>query len=193
MSKKSFSEEEKNILKDQLCKECEIAWASKGYKKTSINYLTSQVNISTGAFYLLYQNKEELFSETLKSVQGKLKVEIETILSSQPNKNGLVMALKWLYREYDQRRYLYDFNSPDFQSFITKIPKKEISHLKMSSINFSEYIIQKADLNYKVEKQVAFETIQALLYTVSIQDSIVEDKVGTFDFILDNIISDLFE
>lgn len=193
LKKKSFSEEEKSILKEKLCKECEQAWAIKGYKKTSISYLTSKVNISTGAFYLLYQNKEELFSETLKRVQDELKVELETILSSEPNRNGLVKALKWLYREYNQRRYLYDFNNPDFQSFISKIPKEEISSLKMDSMNFSDYIIKKADLIYKVEKQSAFDVIQALLYTVSIQDSIVEDKVSTFDLILDNIISKLFE
>lgn len=191
--KKSFSEEEKNKLKEILCNECEKSWATKGYKKTSISYLTSQANISTGAFYLLYQNKEELFSETLKNVQGRLKVKLETILTSQPNKDGFVMALKWLYREYNQRRYLYDFSSSDFQSFISKIPKEEITCLKMSSMNFSEDIIQKSDLIYKVEKQVVFDTVQTLLYTVSIQDSIVEDKVGTFDFILDNIISELFE
>ncbi len=63
----------------------------------------------------------------------------------------------------------------------------------MNSVNFSNYIIKKADLIYKVEKQVAFDVIQTLLYTVSIQDSIIEDKVSTFDLILDNIISELFE
>ncbi len=190
---KNFSEEEKQKLKVRLYEVCEISWQERGYKKTSINYLTTKVGISTGAFYLLFDNKEQLFSQTLKNVQEKLKLELEEILEAKPNRDGFQEAMKWMYREYDNRRYLYDFNNPDFQSFISKIPVEEIANLKVDSINYSEYIIEKADLSFKVEKQLAYDTIQALFYTVSIQDSILENKIETFNFILDNIICEIFD
>ena len=183
----------KEELKEKLCKECEIAWATKGYKKTSITYLTSRVGISTGDFYLLYDNKEQLFSETLRGLQSQLKLELEKILAENPNKTGFVKALKWLYREYAKRRYLYDFISDDFQAFINKLSPEEMASLKLDSIEYSEYIIEKTDLVYKVDKQLVFDTIQALIYTVSIQDSILENKIETFDFIIEAVIPKLFE
>lgn len=183
----------KEKLKEKLCRECEIAWATKGYKKTSITYLTSKVGISTGHFYLLYDNKEQLFSETLRGLQSQLKLELEKILSENPNKTGFVAALKWLYREYSKRRYLYDFISDDFQAFINKLSPEEMASLKLDSIEYSEYIIEKTYLVYKVDKQLVFDTIQALLYTVSIQDSILENKIRTFDFIIEAVIPKLFE
>lgn len=191
--KRVFSCDEKEDIRNSLITECEKAWKEKGYKKSSISYLTSNVNISTGAFYNFFETKEDLFFETLINVQHQLKEELEKILSVEPNKAGLVKYLKWLYREYNQRQYLYDFSNPDFQSFISKISEDKFEELKEYNLDFSESIIIKANLKYKVSKELAFDTLQALLFTVSMQESIIVNKEETFNFILDNIIDELFE
>ncbi len=67
---KGFSDTEKDELRTKLCLECECSWALHGYKKTSIGELTANIGISTGAFYLLYFSKEDLFCETLERVHG---------------------------------------------------------------------------------------------------------------------------
>lgn len=191
--KKSFSESEKEVLKDKLCEECELSWSTQGYKKTSISHLTSRVGVSTGSFYILYRNKEELFIETLYRVQDRLKIVLNEILVENPNREGLVKALKWLYREYIDRSFLYDFTNPDFQSFLSKVNESEIAKLKTNSLEYSELIIENANLTYKIEKDLVFDTIQALLYTVSASDTIVKEKIETFDLLLDAIIPHLFD
>lgn len=191
--KRSFSESEKEKLKDKLCEECELSWSTQGYKKTSISYLTSRVGVSTGSFYILYRNKEELFIETLYRVQDRLKIVLNEILAENPNREGLVKALKWLYREYIDRSFLYDFTNPDFQSFLSKVNEGEIAKLKTNSLEYSELIIENANLTYKIEKDLVFDTIQALLYTVSASDTIVKEKIETFDLLLDAIIPHLFD
>ncbi|MCS4464127.1 TetR/AcrR family transcriptional regulator [Clostridium botulinum] len=42
--------------------------------------MTRKIGISTGAFYLLYSSKEDLFCETLERVQDRLKVGCRTSL-----------------------------------------------------------------------------------------------------------------
>ena len=61
---KGFSEEEKLILRKKLCAACERSWTKFGYRKTTIGELTKETGIATGSFYLLFENKEELFLET---------------------------------------------------------------------------------------------------------------------------------
>ena len=191
-SQKGFSKKEKEGLRGNLQEECAILWTSKGYKKTSISYLTSKVGISTGAFYLLYKNKEELFLETMKNIREELKMEMDDILSLEANKTGFVKSLKWLYLKYSENSFLYDFNNPDFQSFVSKIPKEYMEELNAESVNYSRDIIKKANLKYRVDENIVFDVIQALLYTVSAKEDIVKNKVKTFNFLIDEVVDRLF-
>lgn len=69
---RGFSEEDKFQIKEKLKRACEQSWKTNGYKRTSIPYLTKTVGISTGAFYLMYETKEQLFIEVLEKVQENL-------------------------------------------------------------------------------------------------------------------------
>ncbi|MGL5684489.1 MAG: hypothetical protein ACRCXQ_01695 [Vagococcus fluvialis] len=69
---RGFSEEDMIKIKKYLQVACEESWRVRGYKQTNIPLLTKTVDISSGAFYLVYKRKEDLFIDVLESVQNKL-------------------------------------------------------------------------------------------------------------------------
>ncbi|MBL1229285.1 TetR/AcrR family transcriptional regulator [Enterococcus sp. BWB1-3] len=191
-STKGFSEEKRVELRSTLCMECEKSWGINGYKKTNIAELTSKASISTGAFYLLYGTKEDLFVDTLKRVQDRLKTNWRNILYAVPSKEGFIKAMKFLFKEYKNSPFLYDFSNPDFIAFISKLPPDLIAELETDNWKFFEEALDIANLKLKVSEKKAFEIINTLLSIIIIRDRVTEDFESIFEFILnatiDNVI-----
>lgn len=193
MKSNAFSEQDKIDLRTKMCEICEASWRTNGYMKTSISYLTSQIQISTGAFYLLYENKEEVFVDTLVRIRSRLEKAIQEILQKNPNKIGLVEGMKWIYCEYQKSQFLYDFANPDFQSFYQKLSDKNLEELKSSSIEYTDLIISQAHLKAKGDMELAYSAISALLYTVSMPSESDHLKQKTFDTLIEITVDHLFE
>ncbi len=190
---KGFTDAEKDDLRTKLCVECERSWALHGYKKTSVGELAAKIGISTGAFYLLYSAKEDLFCETLERVQTRLKTGLRDIISHEGGKVGFIKAMKWHFEEYDRFPFLYDFGTPDFLSFLNKLPKDRVEKLEFDSVSFFYETIELANLTLKVNKEKAHATISTLLYTVSIKEWVNYDHFEVFDFLLNSVVDRLFE
>lgn len=98
---KRVSNDDRVKIKNKLQEACEKSWRLNGYKKTNIPSLTKNVGISSGAFYLIYKNKEELFLDVLENVQVQLLEQWSQILNESDNKlEGFKKALQWLFEEY---------------------------------------------------------------------------------------------
>lgn len=190
---KGFSYNDRLGLKKKLCIECKKSWALYGYKKTSVSDLTEKIGISTGAFYLLYSAKEDLFCETLEMVQKNLKHSLFEIVTKDGGKKGFIEAMKWHYQEYDRAPFLYDTSTPDFLAFLNKLPKQRIDNLQLDSIYFFYDIIDLAKLKPKMPKEKIYGIVCSLLYTVTLKDKVKYDKFEVFEFLLENIIDNLFE
>ncbi|RJP79425.1 MAG: MerR family transcriptional regulator [Desulfobacteraceae bacterium] len=59
---------EKEYKRQEIIKEAIRVFSRKGYHQTKIADITGSLKISTGTFYLYYQNKRELFIEVIDSV-----------------------------------------------------------------------------------------------------------------------------
>lgn len=189
---KGFSDIEKIELKNKLCTECEKSWALHGYKKTSVGELTTKIGISIGSFYLLYSSKEDLFCETLERIQNRLKSEIRNIVSNDSGKKGFIESMKWQFKEYDSFPFLYDFGTPDFLSFLNKLPQNRIDSLKFNSVSFFHEVVSLANLKFKIEKEKTYALVNTLLYTVTLKERLNYNHFEIFDFLLDNIVDNLF-
>lgn len=190
---KGFSDSEKDELRTKLCLECERSWALHGYKKTSIGELTTKIGISTGAFYLLYSSKEDLFCETLVRVQSRLKNGIFKIVSSDKGKSGFMKAMKWHFQEYDKFPFLYNTATPDFLAFSNKLPQGYIEKLEFDSISFFYDTIELAGLSLRIDKDKAHAVISTLLLTITIEERLTHDRFEVFEFLLNSIIDELFD
>ncbi|MGP5430299.1 TetR/AcrR family transcriptional regulator [Enterococcus malodoratus] len=192
---KGFSEEDKVNLRKKLCIACEKSWTKFGYRKTTIGELTKETGIATGSFYLLFEDKEELFFETFIFVQERLRNNWIAILKKSPNKQGFIEAMIALYREYQQAPFLYDFSNPDFLALLNRLNDEEREEFTNSSLSFFEYTLDYTldytNLKLAIPEQKAFGVLSSLLYTVTLTNT-VYDQEEVFTFMLETISDQLF-
>lgn len=194
-SKPVLSDTDKKAIRKKLEELCEECWIAQGYKKTSIKNLCDKAAISIGTFYTLYPTKEDLFLETITDIQRRLSEKIIDINRNSRTKEGFAQSMKRLFREYDSKPFLYNVNTPDFQSFVTKLPKETIKKIKFDSFDFFRQVIRAADLNLKMEEALAYGILSALLSTINAKEtlSVTCDYFAVFDFMVDSLVADIFE
>lgn len=194
-SKPVLSEKDKTKIKEKLQSLCEQLWILQGYKKTSIKELCSKTEIAIGTFYSLFSTKEDLFFETAKAIQVRLTDQfLQTVLQGT-NKDSLAKALKELFREFDSKPFLYDVNSPDFRAFVTKLSEQDMEEIKFESIAFFREVCRVAQLKPKIDETQAFGILSALLSTIATKKTLSAmcDYLEIFDFMVDNLVTEMFE
>lgn len=190
-----LTELDKQNLKIVLLDLCEKSWTLHGYKKTSIKNLCQTANISIGTFYSLFPTKECLFFETIDTIQQKLTSRVYEINKKNPTKEGFSLSLKTLLREYNSKPFLYNIYAPDFQAFISKLPAESIEKIKLDSILFLKNVLSISNLKLKIKETEAYGIFGALLSTVYAKDTLSTtcDYFAVFDFMVDNLIPQIFE
>ena len=194
-SKPVLSDADKENIRKKLKGLCEECWISQGYKKTSIKSLCEKAGISVGTFYTLYPTKEDLFFETIETIQRRLKEKIFAINRDRRTKDGFAESMKELFKEYDSKPFLYNVNTPDFQSFITKLPEETIKKVKFDSFDFFRQAVHAASLELKMEESKAYGILSALLSTINAKGtlSVTCDYFAVFEFMVDSLVADIFK
>lgn len=194
-SKPVLLDADKKAIRKKLEELCEECWIAQGYKKTSIKNLCDKAAISIGTFYTLYPTKEDLFFETIMNVQRRLNEKIIDINRSHQTKEGFAQSMKMLFREYDSKPFLYNVHTPDFQSFVTKLPEEMVNKIKFYSLDSFKQVIHAANLNLKMEKDLVYGILSALLSTISARETLSAtcDYFAVFDFMVDSLVEDIFE
>lgn len=194
-SKPVLSDADKENIRKKLKGLCEECWISQGYKKTSIKSLCEKAGISVGTFYTLYPTKEDLFFETIEAIQRRLKEKIFEINRDRQTKDGFAESMKVLFKEYDSKPFLYNVNTPDFQSFITKLPEETIKKVKFDSFDFFRQAVHAASLELKMEESKAYGILSALLSTINAKGtlSVTCDYFAVFEFMVDSLVADIFK
>ena len=194
-SKPVLSDTDKENIRKRLKELCEECWISQGYKKTSIKSLCEKAEVSVGTFYTLYPTKEDLFFETIETIQRRLEEKIFAINRDRRTKDGFAESMKELFKEYDSKPFLYNVNTPDFQSFITKLPEETIKKVKFDSFDFFRQAVRAASLELKMEESKAYGILSALLSTINAKEtlSVTCDYFAVFEFMVDSLVADIFK
>ena len=190
---RSFSEKEKENIKNKLIEECAKGWSKYGYKKTSIDELCKKSGISKGAFYIFFDSKETLFCETICLVENNLYNIANKIMEKEPNKYGFAKALKAIYRCYCKHSFICDTKSIDFITFNNKLSEEQKQSIDKYSKKQGSIFLDKHYLKFSIEKEKAISIITVLLSSVSLKDSLCYDNFKVFDFMVDNLIDKIFE
>ena len=193
-SKPILSDVDKKAIRQKLEELCEECWITQGYKKTSIKNLCDKAAISIGTFYKLYPTKEDLFFETIMSIQRRLTEKIIDINKHSQTKEGFAKSLKILFREYDSKPFLYNVHTPDFQSFVTKLPEEMVKELKFYNLDSFSQVIHAAGLSLKMDEALAHGILSALVSTISARETLSStcDHFAVFDFMADSLVADIF-
>lgn len=190
-----LSDDDKKEIRKKLETLCEECWIAQGYKKTSIKELCEKTAISIGTFYTLYPTKEDLFFETIAGIQKRLTEKLIEHNRQSRTKEGFADSIKKLFREYDSKPFLYNVSTPDFQSFITKLPDEMMNKIKFDSFDFFRQAVTAAGLKLNMEEAKAYGILSALLSTINAKDtlSVTCDYLAVFDYMADHIAADIFE
>jgi len=101
---KTFSENEREYIKERLIDEAKKSLAQHGIRKTTVDELVKRVNIPKGTFYLFYESKERLLFDVIlrfnDEVQEQLLAEV-TALPDVPDAQMLTDVIFRLYKQLD--------------------------------------------------------------------------------------------
>lgn len=188
----AFSEIEKTNIQEKLITNCEESWSRFGYKKTNVDDLCAKAGISKGAFYLFYNSKEELFCNVMIKAQERLMNLTEKSLGDSPTKYELASTLKLIYREYVKIPFITETHTPDFISFMNKLPKEKINELNEHGHDLRD-IIRKSKIKYKIEEDKGISILGVLFTPITDKESLPWNYLEVFDFMLDTLIEEIFE
>lgn len=191
---RGFSEEDIQKIKKDLQVACEESWRMRGYKQTNIPLLTKAVGISSGAFYLVYKRKEDLFIDVLENVQKNLLDTWSAYLDATDEKiEGFKQGLKWLFKEYQTYPTLYDINSAEYDLFLAKLPEDKVNELRMNSSNIFTTVIERSKLKLLLPEEEVMNIIHSILFLSLVDRDSLQGTEKTFNFLLDNTLTKLFK
>jgi len=189
---KSFSEVERENIRQNLIAECKKSWSVHGYKKTSVSDLCAKAGISTGAFYSFYDSKEALFCDVMDDFQKSTKRMYDETLSSPPTKAEICHVLRKLYLEYAENDIITKRHSPDYKSLLNKLPEEwRERHSKNSEDGLAATLFA-PNIKMKVSKDRAHGIIDTLLLTV-VNKELIKDHYEIFCTLLDCVINEIYE
>lgn len=78
--------------KDRLLKAAKEEFMEKGFAKSSLRSICKKANVTTGALYFFFQDKEDLFSALVKGIVDKLHEIMTSHFSSEMNDDNKVTS-----------------------------------------------------------------------------------------------------
>ncbi len=190
---RSFTEHEKDNIRNHLQEACKQSWTQYGYKKTSVDDLCRQTGISKGAFYLFFESKEALFCEVLCSVQEQICRAASEVIEKHRDKHGVAEALKLIYREYDKNNFLYESDSTDFTILMNRLSEEQAKKIQESSDMSRQLFLNQPCLKCKVDADLAMSVIYSLIMNIRNRDILPYHHLETFDFMIDHLADSLYE
>lgn len=190
---RSFSEHEKEHIKENLIDVCRQSWTQYGYKKTSIDELCNRVGISKGAFYLFFESKEALFCEVLCLVQRQIYDKASEIIENHSNKYGIVQALKFIYREYEKNNFLYQSDSSDFTILMNKLSKEQAEKIQKLNTRNQQLFLDYPYLKIKVDEAMVISVIYSAIMNIKYKDVLPYNHIEVFDFMVEHLVESLYE
>lgn len=81
MKKLKYKREDKPDKRNLILKAAIEVFAKKGYNEASVTDVARRAGIASGTVYLYFQNKVDLFVNTMRTVIGKRLAEIQAVVS----------------------------------------------------------------------------------------------------------------
>lgn len=166
---KAFSEREKETLRAQMRERGNKLFEIQGLKKTSVEELTQAVGISKGAFYLLYESKEELFLQILEELEADLRARIfDVSLSPQEDAQQLLARLlNSALLTWDRYPLLKNFGRADYEYLARKLsPERIQAHTNRDNEFVNDFIrrIKREGLPVKASPRLISNLMKSLFF-----------------------------
>jgi AcrR family transcriptional regulator len=156
-----------------------------------VDELTEAVGISKGAFYLLYESKEELFLEILEELETDFRSRIFdfTINPKGDARKLLAKLLTGALLTWDQYPLLKNLSMAEYEYLARKLPPARIqAHAKRDNEFVEDFIkrIKREGIAVKASPRVISNLMKSLFFVSLHRDDLGEnDYVETMEVLAD--------
>lgn len=171
---KAFTEQEADIILQNLKASARRYAASRGVRKTTVDELAREAGISKGAFYKFYPSKEMLFFEILEDMHTEIyAASAEVLKQNRANSpadraaEAVLAACKIMVESG-----MMDFMEQDAAFLLRKIPAEvQEKHYHSDEVHIKE-LLSNAGLEPNGGMELAAATVRGLFLTVSHRENI---------------------
>lgn len=171
---KAFTEQEADIILQNLKAAARRYAASRGVRKTTVDELAREAGISKGAFYKFYPSKEMLFFEILEDMHTEIYAASAEVLkqnranaSADRAAEAVLTACKIMAESG-----MMDFMEQDAAFLLRKIPAEvQEKHYHSDEVHIKE-LLSNAGLEPDGGMELAAATVRGLFLTVSHRENI---------------------
>jgi len=188
---KSFSEQEREIIKRKLLECCEESWSKYGYKKTNIRELCEAAGISTGAFYMFFPSKEHLFFETAQYVGDRIDAVAYKEMPEKPTKQDFARALKKMFKEFEKVEWYLRLED-ELALIVRKLPPGYIGTTSTKDMADLAKLIAKFRLVPKIDMEKLIKVLSVLSMSILHKNLLGEGFEDAFAFLLDSAVENMF-
>jgi AcrR family transcriptional regulator len=189
---KSFTEQERAVIRQNLIDACRECWNRYGYQKTNIRELAEMANISTGAFYQFYESKELIFADAAQSCGTAFIQILDKYMEKHPNKQGLAGGIKALTTEMQNMRWI-EALIDDWPVILRRLPQDFMSKDFLKDLTHYEKLVKKYSLIPKKNMKEITQVINFMLITFVRHQPVPNDTGAVSGIIVDAVINSLFE
>ena len=192
---KTFTEKEKEIIRNTLIQKGRELFSKYGLRKTSITELTKATGIAQGTFYNFFDSKEELYFEIIELEEYKSEQFLENILeSSNSSKESIKRIIKCTYELFENNPIIHRlYDSRDYELMVRKLSGEKLeNHQKEDTVRVLNMIVGMQQKNELIDARP--EVIAGLLRAVILlyfhQDEIGKEVYPEVIDLLANIVAD---
>lgn len=176
---KSFSEQEREYIKNRLKEEAAKCLAQYGIRRTTVDEIVKRVKIPKGTFYLFYQSKELLLFEVILEqhdlIEQKLYQSVGEMDSKTFSADQFTDILLEFYKMSSDMPVLKLLNSDDFELLARKLPQGVIEEHLGHDNTMVERVFAALPLKPGADPKAFSTALRSLYFSSLHKDEIGED------------------
>ncbi len=198
---RSFTDEERKIIKQKIIDQGKDCFARYGIKKTGIDDLTDGLGIATSSFYSFFNSKEDLFLQIFKEEREALSGSIleNSFLKYRKEPDKAIRAyLKYVLQIVDKHpiwRKVF-IEGEHLELTINRFSRDEIKNIHRENLAIIlPFFEEWAEAGFLIDKptKILAETTQAILFLIHFKKEIGGDNfqevMGIFiDMMAENLV-----
>lgn len=191
---KPFSEQQKKIIKDNLIATATKLMSQSPIRKISVDTLVREVGISKGAFYLFYENKEQLFFDCIMEIHQEIEMKTFNQIQSitKNSKQSFKELILTMIFEVEKAPWLLNLNSEFLSDLMKNIPKEKIElHIQKDNLINKQVLEYFGLVNKDIE--LISGALRAIFLLLLHKQEIGDIFPAVLNFNLDAIINHIFK
>lgn len=190
---KSYSEQEREYIKNRLKEEAAKCLAIYGVRRTTVDEIVKRVNIPKGTFYLFYKSKELLLFEVIQEQQENVNHELFKAISSISEKELSAETLTEIvfrfFKMTEEMLILKLVDINEMELLTRKLPREIVEEHFQEDTNAIERIIALLPTKKEVDVKVVSAVFHAIYYTTLHKAAIGEQYDKTLRTLIYGVVA----